>query len=117
MDTILKNPAPLNVPHVEVLKKLANFFSASMNLKVFPPDDPSNFWSVKGVGQVNFKPQNQVGFPGNPNEVQKPVTSPIMMEAEFFKEDLSEFKVSFRSADGKQIAAPLINILKFFINP
>jgi hypothetical protein len=55
---MIKNPAPLNVPHTEVLKKLANFFLNSMNLKVYAPDDPSNFWSVKAVGQVNFKPPN-----------------------------------------------------------
>jgi hypothetical protein len=58
IDTFLKNPAPAGVPVTEVLKKVANFFSSSMNLKVFPPSDPSNFWSVKAVGQVNFKPTN-----------------------------------------------------------
>jgi hypothetical protein len=58
VDTMIKNPAPLSVPHTEVLKKLANFFSSSMNLKVYSPEDPSNFWSVKAVGQVNFKPPN-----------------------------------------------------------
>jgi len=38
-----------------------------------------------------------------------------MVEAEFFKEDLSEFKLSFRSSDSKQVAVPLINFLKFYI--
>jgi hypothetical protein len=40
-----------------------------------------------------------------------------MIEAEFFPEDTSEFKLSFRSSDTKQVAAPLINFLKFYINP
>jgi hypothetical protein len=40
-----------------------------------------------------------------------------MIEAEFFKEDLSEFKLSFRSSDAKQVAVPLINFLKFYIQP
>jgi hypothetical protein len=40
-----------------------------------------------------------------------------MIEAEFFKEDSSEFKLSFRSSDAKQVASPLINFLKFYINP
>lgn len=117
IDTIIKNPAPLNVLHTEVLKKLANFFQNSMNLKVYPPEDPSNFWSVKAVGQVNFKPANQATFPSSPNDIQKPIIAPVMVEAEFFKEDLSEFKLSFRSSDSKQVAVPLINFLKFYIQP
>jgi hypothetical protein len=40
-----------------------------------------------------------------------------MVEAEFFKEDLSEFKLSFRSSDAKIVAGPLINFLKFYIQP
>jgi hypothetical protein len=40
-----------------------------------------------------------------------------MVEAEFFKEDLSEFKLSFRSSDAKIVAAPLINFLKLYIQP
>lgn len=88
-----------------------------MNLKVFPPEDPSNFWSVKAVGQVNFKPGNQTGFPSGPADIQKPIIAPVMVEAEFFKEDLSDFKLSFRSSDAKQVAAPLINFLKFYIQP
>jgi hypothetical protein len=38
-----------------------------------------------------------------------------MVEAEFFKEDLSEFKLSFRSSDAKMVGVPLINFLKFYI--
>jgi hypothetical protein len=112
---MIKNPAPLNVSHTEVLKKLANFFLNSMNLKVYPPDDPTNFWSVKAVGQVNFKPPNQAAFPSGPNDIQKPIIAPVMVEAEFFKEDLSEFKLSFRSSDAKMVGVPLINFLKFYI--
>ena len=40
-----------------------------MNLKVFPPEDSSNFWSVKAVGQVNFKPANQANFPTGPADI------------------------------------------------
>ena len=50
LDIILKNPAPPTVSHMEVLKKTAFFFSNSMNLKVFAPDDPSNFYVVRAVG-------------------------------------------------------------------
>ena len=117
VDTILKNPAPSTVSHMDVLKKVANFFSNAMNLKVFPPEDPSNFWSVRAVGQINFKPAAQTTFPTNPNELIKPIIAPVMMEAEFFKEDTSEFKVSFRSSDAKMVASPLVNFLKFFIMP
>ncbi|TNV73970.1 hypothetical protein FGO68_gene13707 [Halteria grandinella] len=117
IDAFIKNPAPPQVPVTEVLKKVANFFQNSMNLKVFPPEDPTNFWSVKAVGQVNFKPPTQVGFPSGPADIQKPIIAPVMIEAEFFKEDTSEFKLSFRSSDAKQVAAPLINFLKFYINP
>ena len=105
LDVILKNPVPPSVPHTEVLKKVAAFFSGSMNLKVFPPEDVNNFWSVRAVGQVNFKPSSQVGFPSGPTDVQKPIIAPVMIEAEFFKEDMSEFKVSFRSSDAKPIAS------------
>ena len=84
IDTFIKNPAPSSVPHTEVLKKVANFFANSMNLKVFPPEDPQNFWSVKAVGQVNFKPSNQATFPSGPADIQKPIIAPVMVEAEFF---------------------------------
>ena len=49
--------------------------------------------------------------------MQKPIIGPVMIEAEFFQEDLSEFKLSFRSSDAKKIAVPLINFLKFYIQP
>jgi len=113
IDTLIKNPAPSSVPHAEVLKKLANFFQNSMNLKVFPATDTA----VRAVGQVNFKPPNQASFPAGPGDIQKPIIAPVMVEAEFFKEDLSEFKLSFRSSDAKPVAAALINFLKFYIQP
>mmetsp|Transcript_20300 Transcript_20300/g.19225 ORF Transcript_20300/g.19225 Transcript_20300/m.19225 type:complete len:203 (+) Transcript_20300:1729-2337(+) len=117
IDVILKNPAPPNVPIQEVLKKIINFFQSSMNLKVFQPENLNDFTNVKAVGEMNFKPENQNGFPTNPQEVQKPISVPIMMEAQFFEEDTSEFKLSFRSSDAKLIASPLINFLKFFVQP
>jgi hypothetical protein len=40
-----------------------------------------------------------------------------MVEAEFFQEDISEFKLSLRSSDAKPVAAQLINFLKFYIQP
>jgi hypothetical protein len=101
LDAIIKNPAPPQVPHTEVLKKMMHFFSGSMNLKVYPPEDINNFWVAKAVGEINFKPPTQQGYPSNPNELQKPIAVPVMMEAEFFKEDTSEFKVSIRSSDSK----------------
>jgi hypothetical protein len=110
---MIKNPAPPSVPHGEVLKKLANFFQNSMNLKVFPATETA----VRAVGQVNFKPPNQASFPAGPSDIQKPIIAPVMVEAEFFKEDLSEFKLSFRSSDAKPVAAALINFLKFYIQP
>ncbi|CDW83693.1 ap-2 complex subunit alpha-2-like [Stylonychia lemnae] len=112
MDVIFKNPA-LHVSHTDVLNKTANFFKNGMNLKVFQ----DNEWIVRGVGQVNFKPPSQVTFPSNPNDMQKPIIAPIMIEAEFFKEDISEFKISVRSNDSKMIAQPLINFLKFYMQP
>ena len=47
--------------------------------------------------------------------MQKPIIAPLMIEAEFFKEDTSEFKVSFRSSDAKIIASPIINLLRFYM--
>lgn len=115
IDVTIKNPAPPGVPIVEVLKKLANFFANSMNLKVYPMSDSDMI--VRGVGQVNFKPPQQVSFPTGPADIQKPIIGPVMIEAEFFPEDTTEFKLSFRSSDAKQIAVPLINFLKFYIQP
>ena len=100
LDVIFKNPAPSHVSHIEVLNKTAHFFKSGMNLKVFQESD----WIIRAVGQVNFKPPQQASFPANPAEMQKPLIAPVMIEAEFFKEDTSEFKVSFRSSDAKQIA-------------
>src|SRR5688572_17299467 len=45
VDCIMKNPAPLSVPYIEVLKKIAFFFANSMNLKVFPAEE----WRVRAV--------------------------------------------------------------------
>lgn len=56
IDVVVKNPAPPSVSHIEVLKKIANFFSNSMNLKVYPPTDPNNYTIVRAVGEVNFMP-------------------------------------------------------------
>ncbi len=49
--------------------------------------------------------------------MQKPVIAPVMIEAEFFEEDKTEFRISFRSSDAKSIALPLINFLKFYMQP
>ncbi len=115
VDAIFKNPAPASVPVSEVIRQTANFFKNNLNLKVFT--EPGNDLVVRGVGQVNFKPPSQNGFPSNPNDMQKPIIAPVMIEAEFFKEDSSEFKVSFRSSDAKIIASPIINFLKFYMQP
>jgi len=58
IDVILKNPAPQTVPHTEVLKKIINFFQNSMNLKVYAQANMDNFYIVKAVGEINFKPTN-----------------------------------------------------------
>jgi hypothetical protein len=49
--------------------------------------------------------------------MEKAVNVPVMMESEFFPEDTSEFRVSIRSSDAKQIAVSILNFLKFFIQP
>jgi len=58
-----------------------------------------------------------MSFPTGPHDVQPPVSVPVMMEAEFFKDDTTEFKISLRSSDSKMVATPLINFLKFYIQP
>jgi len=117
VDCILKNPAPPNISHMEVLKKMANFFQNSLNLKVFPPANTSDFWQVKAAGTVNFKPASQTNFPSNPSEMHPPVTATLLIESEFFPEDTTEFKVSVRAGEGKPVAASVLNLLKFYIQP
>ena len=39
MDVIMKNPAPPNVSHMDLLRKMANLLTNCFNMKVIPPEN------------------------------------------------------------------------------
>ena len=64
LDTILKNPAPSNIPVSVVLNQISNFCQQSLNLKVFSEGN-----RIQAAGQVQFKPGSQTAFPSNPSDM------------------------------------------------
>ena len=56
-------------------------------------------------------------FPASAAEMQDPVKMPIMLEAEFFAEDTTEFKLSARTGNGPMAAEQIVQLVRFFINP
>lgn len=113
-DITLPNPAPSTVSKEDVLKKMASLLSQCMNLKVLPPQSAS-FSKIQAVGQVTIAKENLQGYPKNPDD-QPGYTIPVMVECEFYPElGLDEFRFSFRSSDKKRIAAPVIELFRFYV--
>ena len=118
MDTILKNPAPQQIPVMDVLKKMAELFTEYFNFNVLAPQDVNNFTQLRVTGQIVFKGDEQVNFPNDPSEMINPITVPILAEIEFFPEiDKNEFRFSIRSTDTVLVASGLLSLFKFFVNP
>jgi len=42
---------------------------------------------------------------------------PIMVEAEFYQEDTSSFRLSIRAAPSQNLANAIVNLLKLFMYP
>jgi hypothetical protein len=119
LDVILKNLAPPTVPVIDILKKLAGLFTACFNLKVLPPSAPdmTKVRSLCACGQISFKSDAQSTFPAKPTDMQPPVIAPVLVQAEYYDEDLTEFRMSIRSSDGKKIAPQMMALIKFYVNP
>lgn len=116
LDTIIKNPAPSHIPVSTVLKQISNFLGASFNMtNVATHSDVRMI--VRAAGQACFKPQTQSGFPQNPAEMAPANLVPVMVEAEFYSEDTSAFRLSIRAAPSKNFAVALVNLLKLFMFP
>ena len=45
------------------------------------------------------------------------VSVPVMVEAEFYPEDTTSFRLSIRAAPSKNFAAAIVNLLKLFMSP
>ena len=112
LDTILKNPAPPNIAISVVLNQISNFCQQSLNLKVFSDGN-----RIQAAGQAQFKPPSQTSFPQNPNEMQPPTMIPLMLEAQFYDEDTSEFRLSIRAPPSNNLAVAIVNLLKLFMYP
>ena len=114
----MKNPAPPNVSHMDVLRKMANLLANCFNMKVIPPENTQSFTEVCAAGQIFFKGEGQDKFPNNPAEMQPAVTAPVMIQVEFYPQDsMSEFRMSVRSTDAKRVAPSLYSLFKLFVNP
>ena len=112
VDAIVKNPAPSHIPIERVIQQCDSFFTNAMNMKCY-----SSETGIKAVGQMVTMPADQVGFPSNAGEMQKPENVPLMMEAEFYPDvQTNEFRLSLRSTNNKYVASQVINFIKFFMN-
>ena len=72
---------------------------------------------IQAAGQVQFKPGSQTAFPSNPNDMHPPSMIPLMLEAQFYDEDTSEFRLSIRAPPSTNLAVAVVNILKLFMYP
>ncbi len=118
MDVILKNPAPPNVGHMDVLKKMAALLSEFFSLKILTPQNTTNFTQLKVSGQATFKGENQTSFPGGPSDIVDQIVVPVLAQIEFFPQvDMKEFRFSIRSTDTIEIARAILSLFKFFVNP
>ena len=64
-----------------------------------------------------MKPAGQDSFPANPNEMAPSTIVPLMIEAQFYEEDKSEFRLSVRAPPADNLASSLIHILSLFMFP
>ena len=72
---------------------------------------------MQGAGQAQFRPAEQENFPANPNEMRPAVSVPIMVEAEFYEEDTSDFRLSLRAPPSENLVVSLLQLLQFFMYP
>ena len=72
---------------------------------------------MQAAGQAHFKPANQESFPSNPNEMQPSAMVPLMIEAQFYEEDTTEFRLSMRTPPSENLVASLVQLLEFFMYP
>ncbi len=117
VDAIVKNPAPAQVPHVQVLLKVAQLLHECFGMYVVPPADEAHFNSIYAAGVLALKSSEQTKFPTTAAEVQAPKTGVLMVEAEFYPEmGTNEFRLSVRSQADLSVAEPLLALFKLFIN-
>ncbi len=118
MDTILKNPAPPHLSHMDVLKRMAQLFHDYFGLHVVRPEDPANFTEISAAGQLVVKSKEQTRFPASPADMKPPVVVPVLAQAEFFPDlSMTEFRFSIRSSDVMPVSGALLSLFKFFVNP
>ena len=72
---------------------------------------------IQGAGQLQLKPAGQTQFPSSPNDMQAPVMVPIMLEAQFYQEDTTDFRLSIRTPPSNNLAVSLVNLFKLFMYP
>ncbi len=72
---------------------------------------------MQGAGQAHFKPAGQDAFPANPNEMKPSMTVPLMIEAQFYEEDPSEFRLSVRAPPSENLVIGLVQLLELFMYP
>jgi len=118
MDTIMKNPAPAHLSHMDVLKRMAQLFSEYFGFRVIPPVDLANFSEMCAIGQIPFKPADQAQFPNTPEEMRPPMIVPVYAQVEFYPQILkTEFRFSIRVSDQMPVTCPILSLFKFFVNP
>ena len=72
---------------------------------------------IQAAGQAQFKPPAQSTFPASPNDMLAPSMTPLMLEAQFYDEDTSEFRLSIRAPPSSNLAVAVVNLLRLFMYP
>eukprot|EP00826_Nyctotherus_ovalis_P009337 TRINITY_DN1245_c0_g1_i2.p1 TRINITY_DN1245_c0_g1~~TRINITY_DN1245_c0_g1_i2.p1 ORF type:complete len:966 (-),score=297.21 TRINITY_DN1245_c0_g1_i2:130-3027(-) len=116
LDSIVPNPAPPQLTHIQVMTKLAQLLHQVFGLYVIPPPNETSFTSLFALGNLLLKHPSQKSFPNSQAEIRPPAKIPIIAQIAFYPEmTKEEFRISIRSED-KGATASVLSALKLFIN-
>ncbi len=86
--------------------------TASLNLSVTQEGN-----KVRAAGQASFSPDSQQSIPMSAADQKPGVNIPLMIEAEFYPEDISDFRFSVRAPPKDGLAQAVVNLLKLYMYP
>ena len=104
LDELIANPAPPQVPLPEVLKKFGQLFASGMHLNVNVFPNPQSMKKIWATGQYFYKPDND----------QKPVLLPILIEIEWYEENTRFLRFSLRCGGSPYIIYAIYQMVMLF---
>ena len=107
LDNFINNPAPPQVPLIEVMKKVSALLSKGLNFKVWGVPSETDMKSINAVGQYVMKAEGS----------QNPTNLPLMIQVECFEHNKGFLRLSLRGAANKEIIKNLYQIITLYISP